>query len=340
MQCVDFGKQEIKDAISVKSEGANFRRRVEVEGSNDNIDFLTLMKKCYVFAVPDNGGVRRFSSIKLPRNDFRYLRITVYPDGIETVTVSKVLAFRKKDVVMPREAVEMVQMDYQEDKEKQVSTLVYDMQFKNLPLSEIELDIADDSFYRYVTIEGRDQSMRQVEIRGEDNRKRFREVEVPWRNITSSTIYKYETKGGEYCIFNTISIGRKSVPRYIRIKIKNYDDEPLSIISTQGQMLPHTLLFPRPIDNKCSVYIGCNNIGAPQYDLQHTLPQPENVKACCANITNMQPNHLLGTASGPVIPWTEKHKVIFWLVLVATVLVLVVIIVKSLKSILRQKTQF
>jgi len=336
---VDFGKQEIKDAISVNTEGNNFRRRVEVEGSNDNIDFLTLMKKGYVFAVPHNGGAQKFQSINLPRNDFRYLRISVYPDGIETVTISKIHAWRKKEVVAPRQLVEMVPLGQQEDQEKQSSMFIYDLQFQNLPLTEIKLDTADESFYRYVTIEGRDQATRKIEISGEDNRQRFREVEVPWRYITSGTIYKYQTNEGDYGGSTSLSIGGKAVPRYIRVAIKNYDDKPLSITSVRGQMLPHELVFPRPNDNKCTVYIGCANARPPKYDLQHTLRQPQSVRAGSVSIVNIRPNTLFREAPGPVTAWTEKHQVIFRLVLVAAVLVLGGFIVRSLKSILSQKNQ-
>ncbi|UCE99906.1 MAG: DUF3999 family protein, partial [Planctomycetota bacterium] len=74
MVTLDFGKKTVKNSIEVITEGNNFRRAVKVEGSNNNIEFFKLVEQAYVFAVTYN---RRFEQVDLPKNDYRYLRITV-----------------------------------------------------------------------------------------------------------------------------------------------------------------------------------------------------------------------------------------------------------------------
>jgi hypothetical protein len=65
MITLDFGEQVIKNSIEVETGGNNFRRAVKVEGSNDNIEFVTLVENAYVFAVSFD---RRFEQIDLPQN--------------------------------------------------------------------------------------------------------------------------------------------------------------------------------------------------------------------------------------------------------------------------------
>ena len=66
---LDFEKQAVKNSIEVITEGSNFRRAVKVEGSNDNIEFFTLVEQAFVFAIGDKYN-SRFSKIDLPRERF------------------------------------------------------------------------------------------------------------------------------------------------------------------------------------------------------------------------------------------------------------------------------
>ncbi|MGB2807294.1 MAG: hypothetical protein WBC22_06115, partial [Sedimentisphaerales bacterium] len=76
MVTLDFGRQIVKNQIEVDTGGNNFRRPVKVEGSNDNVQFFTVVDRAFVFAVDYR---TRFEKIDLPGNDYRYLRITVEP---------------------------------------------------------------------------------------------------------------------------------------------------------------------------------------------------------------------------------------------------------------------
>jgi len=77
---LDFGQKVVKNSIEVITKGDNFRRMVKIEGSNDNTEFFTLVKRAYVFAVgQDKHPRQQLSGVGLPTNDYRYLRITVWP---------------------------------------------------------------------------------------------------------------------------------------------------------------------------------------------------------------------------------------------------------------------
>ena len=90
---LDFGKQTIKNSFEVITQGDNFRRAVKIEGSNDNVEFFTLVENAYTFAVRYN---TRFEQVDLPANDYRYLRISVWPMATEgkNPVIEEVRAFK------------------------------------------------------------------------------------------------------------------------------------------------------------------------------------------------------------------------------------------------------
>ena len=339
MVTLDFGRQIVKNQIEVETGGNNFRRLVKVEGSNDNVEFFTVVDTAYVFAVDYR---TRFEKIDLPRNDYRYLRITVEPMATEekSPVINAVRAFKHESKPAQRQPVKMVQIEHSEDEKNKSSIYVYDLAYRHLPVSEIELDVADNAFYRYVTIQGRDEATRKVKIDSEDNRQRFREVEVPWQGIVSGTIYRYPEASGkkrEKLVLNVPS-GRR-IYRYLKIVVSNYDDQPLVINSTSAKMIADNIVFPMQDDIAPTLYVGSPSAGRPRYDLAQRLNNPLQVKARTAKLGALIDNPLFGQVEAKPLAWTEKHKVLLWIIMGAVVVVLAGFIFKSFKSIQTKEAQ-
>jgi len=333
MITLDFGKQVIKNSIEVETGGNNFRRAVKVEGSNDNIEFFTLVEYAYLFAVSFD---RRFEQVDLPPNDYRYLRITVLPMATEekSPVIDEARAFKVEESFAERQTVEMAPIEHSEDEKNNSSIYIYDLAYCRLPVSEIELDIADDSFYRYVSLAGRDAEQRKVKIASEDNRQRFKEVEVGWERIINDTIYRYTAADGkkhEKLILRIPSDRR--VYRYIRIIISNYDDRPVIVNSASANMIAHKIVFENKDNAAPVLYVGSESAGAPRYDLERRLSNPLQVKAAMAKLSGIAGNPLFGQAEQKPAAWTEKHKVLLLIVMVIVALVLGGFIFKSFKSI-------
>jgi hypothetical protein len=336
---LDFGSKTTKNSVEVVTKGNNFRRAVKIEGSNDNIEFFTLIERAYIFAVRND---RRFEQVDLPVNDYRYLRISVSPmpaeqssPGIDAVKVSRIEQSRAKG-----QAVDMVLTEHREDDENRASIYVYDMVHRLLPVTEIKLDIADDSFYRYVSVEGRDAATRQVPINSEDNRQRFKEVEVNWERIISNVIYRYVGANGnkqERVVLRLPSGGR--VHKYLRITIKNYDDKPLSLKSASPNMVAHEIVFENKENLAPLLYVGSDSATAPRYDLKQRLADPLRIGAGTARLRSLSINPLFEQIESRPLAWTEKHKGVLLTVLVGVVLVLGVFIMKSFKSIQSEQAQ-
>lgn len=330
---LDFGEQVVKNSIEVITQGNNFRRAVKIEGSNDNVEFFTLVEQAYVFAVTQS---TRFEKIDLSANDYRYLRITVSPMTTEekSPVIEKVGASKIERKYAERRSLNMQQIESREDEKSNSSIYVYDLAYRHLQISEISLDVADDSFYRYVTVEGRDIAKRKVKIDSEDSRQRFREVEVPWQRIINDAIYRYTTDDGkkyEKLVLNIPSDRR--LHRYLRITIKNYDDRPITVTQASAKMIVHSLVFAVQDDIAPTFYIGSESASAPRYDIVRRINNPLQIKARVAELGDVVANPLFRQAPEKQIVWTEKHKILLWIVMAVVVLVLAAFILKSFKSI-------
>jgi hypothetical protein len=342
MVTLDFGKQTMKNSIEVITSGNDFRRAVKIEGSNDNIEFFTLVERAYTFAVSNN---KRFERIDLPANDYRYLKIRVWPmegekesPSIEDVRTYKI---ERKPAKRQPINVDMVLTGHSEDEKNNLSVYTYDLGYRNLQIDEISLNVTDDAFYRYVTVEGRDNAKRKVRIDSEDGRQRFKEVEVPWMGIVSDTIYRYITDDGkkhEKLVLDMLS-GRR-LNRYLRITIKNYDDKPIIVTQTVARMIPHNLIFSIEDNNLPTFYVGSESAVSPRYDLQHRLNNPSQIEAGTARLGDITDNPLfVQTEDKPVVSWTEEHKILLPVILVIVVVVLAGFILKSFKSMQNESIQ-
>lgn len=235
--------------------------------------------------------------------------------------------------------------EHSEDEENNISVYVYDIGYYHLPVNEIELEVADDSFQRYVTILGRDAATKKVRIEGEDNRQRFREVEVSFKQITSGTIYRYTTADGETKENLTLHIG--SGPRaykHLKLTIRNYDDKSLTVPSATARIIPHSIFFAlaeartdTPDDDVITLYVGCESASMPRYDLRHRLADTTKIKAGETILGKIAENQR-AEIKKPVA-WTEKHKALLVIILIVVVVVLARFIFKSFKAIQTEKSQ-
>ncbi len=337
---LDFGRQIIKNSIEVETGGSNFRRAVKVEGSNDNITFFTLIEQAFVFAI-DNKEKSRFNNIDLPTNDYRYLRITVEPMAAEqeSPVIKEVRVFKCEKKLAERAPVEMLYVNHTEEEKKNLSIYEYDLTFRNLPISDIQLSIADESFYRHITVEGRNASTRKVKIDSEDNRERFREVEESWKSITSDTIYRYTSAEGKQHEKTALSIpSGKQVYRYLKITVTNYDDRPLKLETVSAKMVTHLIVLDAGGNLEARLYVGSESARRPKYDITYKWHNLSEVQETLATLGPITENPLYGKVEQKPQPWTEKHKILLLIIMAVVVLALGGFILKSFKSIQSNQT--
>ncbi|MGB9122125.1 MAG: DUF3999 family protein [Candidatus Angelobacter sp.] len=115
----------------------------------------------------------------------------------------------------------------------------------------------------------------------------------------------------------------------IKVTIDNGDDPPLKIKSARLQQLEHRLYFDAPASGPLTLYYGDEKLDQPVYDYAKLFLLAKD--AAPAKLGAEQANAAY-TGRPDERPWTEKHPAVLWIAIVAAVLILGAIAVRSMKT--------
>jgi hypothetical protein len=115
----------------------------------------------------------------------------------------------------------------------------------------------------------------------------------------------------------------------IKVTIDNGDDPPLKIKSARLQQLEHRLYFDAPASGQVTLYYGDEKLEPPVYDYAKLFLLAKD--AAPAQLGGESANAAY-TGRPDERPWTEKHPAVLWIAIVAAVLALGVIALRSVKS--------
>jgi Predicted membrane protein (DUF2339)/Protein of unknown function (DUF3999) len=332
---VAFAARVTRNRLEVETTGTGFRRRVRVEGSDDGHGWGLLVDHAWIHDIPAAAGfpaVRR-ALVVLPDNDFRRVRVTVFPTpgdrgrlGIRTVRALH-------EIVRPAETVPLrvagVRTD--RDPQRQTTTLGIDFGFRNARPLSLQFDFEDEAFRRSYTIEGRNTETTLLENgASRDGDGVTREVETPWRILTSGTFFRLPAgRAGEEAIDQT-SVALPDAPdRYLRVVIRDGDDRPLRLRDVTARMLTRRVIFPVRPGGDYVLYYGNSGATPPVYDLPALLPEPQTRALLEARLEAPRANPLHRPAEPP---WSERYPWLLWVVLPLAVAMLAALIYRNLKG--------
>lgn len=124
---------------------------------------------------------------------------------------------------------------------------------------------------------------------------------------------------------NFSAVGHKT----IKVIIDNGDDPPLKIKSARLQQLEHRLYFDAPASGPLTLYYGDEKLDPPVYDYAKLFLLAKD--AAPAQLGAEQTNAAY-TGRPDERPWTEKHPAVLWIAIVAAVLILGAIALRSMKT--------
>lgn len=334
---LDFGKAEHKSRIDVDTSGANFRRRVTVEASEDGRDWQVLRKTAWLFRIGPGGGRFEMNRVKLPDNDFRYLRVTVFnaPDDPEKLEIREVLSWRVQVKAAPPKtaAVEPVSTSVDQRPKKKATEIAVDLGFEQPPLYELDMSFDDMNFLRPVEILGRNRRKRTVLERFEDAPPRKREIDEPWRAVAGGTVYRFSGGDDKPQSSTRFRFGAgRARYRYLLVRIHNGDNAPLKFTGLKVRRFQYYLAFQAAGDGPHTLYLGNDAAAKPQYDLAHFIARlrAEGVTKIVAGLVRANPAF---AEKEKIVPWSERHKGLLWVVLVAVLLVLGVLVVRRIRQV-------
>lgn len=326
---VDFGARAPRTGIDVVTPGTNFRRRVMVEASQDAQAWQVLRKSDWLFSVSHEGGRYVKTQVKLPDNDFRYLRVTVFhaPDDPERVSIEQVRAWYVKATAPETVETGISSVVTTQPAKIKATDVEADLGFERLPVHEVAMSFGDVQFLRRVEVFGRDYKTRTIEESVENAPPRKRQVEEPWRRLAEGVIHRFPP-AGEAEEASSLRLSVDDACRYLLLRIHDGDDPPLKLTGLKVYRLRHYLAFQATEGGPYRLYFGSPAAAAPQYDLAHYADRLRAEGVARAGLSAASANPSFAPAER-VIPWSERYKWPLWAALIAILVVLGVLVARQ-----------
>jgi hypothetical protein len=121
------------------------------------------------------------------------------------------------------------------------------------------------------------------------------------------------------------AVGHKT----IKVIIHNGDDPPLKLTSARLQQLERRIYFDAPPSGQVTLYYGDEKLEPPVYDYAKLFLLAKDAAPAQPGRETANAGY---TGRPDERPWTEKHPAVLWIAIVAAVLVLGAIALRSMKS--------
>jgi hypothetical protein len=306
------------DHIALRLATKNFVAHARVEGQEDlhGNNWALLGESILYDLSKENLGAN--SVLRLPLSTYKYLRVTIDGPVKPADIVGASSEFRQEQKAVWRNVggaptvAELPAGAAHSDASgmgRKGTELTFTVP-ENVPVNRVTFDIdpAQPNFRRPVQVEGdKDAYIGSGEIDRVHMVRSGRKIDSDDYDVSFSTV------------------GHKT----IKVIIDNGDDPPLKIRSARLQQFEHRLYFDAPASGALTLYYGDEKLDPPVYDYAKLFllakdAAPAQLGAEQANAAYMgRPDER---------PWTERHPAVLWIAIVAAVLILGAIALRSIKT--------
>jgi hypothetical protein len=314
---LDFGGRLVKQRLRLALSGQNFRRRVAVEGSDDQVRWKTIVDEAWVFAVPAREPAR-YETLELPENDFPFLRVTVHPgpDERERIAIADARVPAegrpplREDVLTPR-------WTRAEDVKDAETWLVLELGARHQPFHAIDLDVADARFFREALVEARRE------------RSGAGAPALDWVELGRGAIYRLEHEGRLRECLRVPVCGRE---RVLRVRLRNRDDRPLPIRGVSVRVPIERLVFEAAPERSYLLRYGSRDLPSASFDLERTVGDVA-AWAAAAREGGLGAERVAYPVEDLRVPWSERHPSLLWAGLIAVVAALGALTYRALRRV-------
>ena len=293
------------DRVDLKLSAKNFVAHARVEGQDDphGPRWAVLGESILYDLSQENLGGN--SMLRLPRSTYRYLRVTI--DGPVKPEDVKGAASEMREEQKP--VWRDVAGSPKQQRQGKDTVLTFDVA-ENIPVEQVtfSIDPAQPNFRRDVEIQNEKGNWLG---RGEVNRihmvRAGRKIDSESQQVGFS------------------AIGQKT----IKVIIHNGDDPPLLLQNTRLQQLERRLYFEAPAQGRLTLYYGDEKLERPVYDYAKLFQQN---KAAIAAQLEAQAENAAYAGRPDDRPWSERHPAVLWIAIVAAVLVLGALALRSMRT--------
>jgi hypothetical protein len=260
----DGGSMPVHNRLELWTSGHDFVRQVEVYSGTPRGRLAT----GYLIDFSTQRNARN-RIIRYPESDAGRLHVRVYTnarDAGETFRLSAARLHYRTSTPPEREIISAEALaasgrEYGEG----VQTFLFDLGRAGRPVEAAVLQAEDPSYARSVSVSGRSSDRE------------------PWQWAGDGEIHKLkaDTNG---------VIRLYSEHRFLRIRIFNHDDRPLSVSSIELQARPRHLVFEAAAAGPAAVYFRAWDLKPPRYDLRGRMPSESILELPQVRVLEMIPN--------------------------------------------------
>jgi len=325
---LDFGEPTEKNRIELDVSGANYRRRVSIEGGSDAETWEPVIENGWIFDVSMPEREFRANTVDFPRNNFRYLRVTVYhmPEDPERITIRGVKAARYEEVG-DKELVTVPVRTMTEtfDDEKKQTIYDLDLGFRNVPVAELTVEIDEPYYHRGYELYGRNAATEKIERKTETGWDTT-ERDVPWKRVARGVLYRVHD---DEKVSESNSVEELNAPyRYLQMRVFERDNPPLAINGFTVQRRDMSLVFDYEPGEVYTLIGGNRKARAAQYDLTRAVSQVDELKLPTASLgPTVALEHELDLA-----PWSERHGTVLLCLIAGGTLVMLYVVLKNIRQ--------
>lgn len=250
---VDLGESAGEhDEVEIETLGSNFRRRVEIEGSDSGKEWRTLRTGEVIFRFESENKTVQSNRVNYPTSRYRYLRVRVFGDELtdkQAPIISGVkvnMAVREKGELMTW-SVPLAGYQFLRNQGSPASSWTIDLGGR-APCDRLSIEIDDESFSRSFQIDAVDDPQN---IRFVGSGDLSRRVGEPRRPLI-------------------LSFEHELYARKLRLLITDFSNRTLSISSIKPAAPARQIVFElkEPSGQPLRLYFGNPKSTAPHYDFE------------------------------------------------------------------------
>jgi hypothetical protein len=317
---VDLGENPgDHNEVEIETTGSNFRRQVNVEGSDDGTAWRTLAAGSVIFSMTSQNQTVTANRVTYPTSRYRYLRVRVIADELSdrhapTVNGVKVILAVRQPGQLTTWGLSVPPYELLRNQGAPASAWTIDLGAR-VPCDRLNVDFEEESFSRPFTIETMDDSQNIRLVASGELTRRIGEQRQPI----------------------TIYFQKEEYVRKLRMLVTDYSNPMLSISSITAAAPARQLVYELKdrTAGPLRLYFGNPKATPPHYDFEKELP---------AKMTSTPAKSSFGSISNnseyqpEPVPLTERVPWLIYVVLSLSSIALAWILWSLARTSLKRRT--
>ena len=306
--------------VEVQTVGKNFRRRVNVEGSDTGKEWRTLKSNGLIFGFDTDGRGVESTHINYPTSRYRFLRVRLFADEVSDSEVPKITEIKvtmavRQEGQLTSWNVPVPNYQLLRNQGAPASAWIIDLGWR-VPCDRLALDIAEPSFSRPFYVEAIDDPQNPQLLASGELIRRVGEKEKPL----------------------VINFDAEQHVRKLRLLITDHSNQTLSINGIQASAPARQLVFElkQPRAMPLRLFFGNLKISQPHYDFEKELwaRRSDQIASVTVGALSTNPAYV-----PEPLPLTERVPWLIYLVLGASSLALGLILISLARTAMRTVPQ-